>query len=128
MPDQPPPSHNLETSNEFARDRTMLAHERTLMAWTRTATSLISFGFTIYTFFHNFGQRQQSQGFLGPAHYALIMISIGLVCLFLATLRHWYDVRELRREGAKPRLLAPLLAAMICVLGFLGFFAVLFRA
>ena len=31
-------------------DRTRLAYERTLMAWVRTATSLISFGFTIYKF------------------------------------------------------------------------------
>jgi putative membrane protein len=35
----------------LAVDRTWLAHERTLMAWVRTATSMISFGFTIYKFF-----------------------------------------------------------------------------
>jgi putative membrane protein len=28
-------------------DRTWLAHERTLKAWVRTATSMIGFGFTI---------------------------------------------------------------------------------
>ena len=38
-------------STELAVDRTWLAHERTLMAWVRTATSMISFGFTIYKFF-----------------------------------------------------------------------------
>ena len=41
----------LDNSTRLAVDRTRLAHERTLMAWVRTATSLISFGFTIYKFF-----------------------------------------------------------------------------
>src|SRR4051794_10744475 len=36
---------------ELAVDRTWLGYERTLMAWVRTAASLISFGFSIYKFF-----------------------------------------------------------------------------
>ncbi len=35
----------------LAVTRTVAALDRTLMAWIRTATSLISFGFTIYKFF-----------------------------------------------------------------------------
>jgi inner membrane protein YidH len=38
---------NVSESTLLAVDRTRLAHERTLMAWVRTATSMISFGFTI---------------------------------------------------------------------------------
>ena len=34
----------LPSSTELALDRTLLAHDRALMAWVRTATSLISFG------------------------------------------------------------------------------------
>ena len=34
----------------LALDRNKLAAERTLMAWVRTALSMISFGFTIYKF------------------------------------------------------------------------------
>jgi len=37
-------------STQMALDRIWLAHERTLMAWVRTAASMISFGFTIYKF------------------------------------------------------------------------------
>ena len=40
-----------DVATRLAADRTWLADERTLMAWIRTATSLISFGFTIYKFF-----------------------------------------------------------------------------
>ena len=42
----------MDAGTRLALDRTALAHERTLMAWVRTAVSLISFGFTIYKFFH----------------------------------------------------------------------------
>ncbi len=45
------PHDEIDTGTRLAVDRTRLAHERTLMAWVRTATSLISFGFTIYKFF-----------------------------------------------------------------------------
>ena len=41
-------SEELSTNTRLAIDRTRLAYERTLMAWVRTATSLISFGFTIF--------------------------------------------------------------------------------
>ncbi len=65
QPDAPP-----KTSNELAAERTTLADERTdlavartllaldrtLMAWVRTATSLISFGFTIYKIFQQLAQ------------------------------------------------------------------------
>ncbi|MDR3557688.1 MAG: DUF202 domain-containing protein [Syntrophobacteraceae bacterium] len=39
------------SSNQLALERTILAHERTLMGWVRTSTSLITFGFTLYKFF-----------------------------------------------------------------------------
>ena len=46
-----PSAKPLDVGTRLAVDRTRLAYERTLMAWVRTATSLISFGFTIYKFF-----------------------------------------------------------------------------
>ena len=51
----------LPLNNQLALDRTRLAYERTLMAWVRTATSLISFGFTIYKFFGTCGGRRRSR-------------------------------------------------------------------
>ena len=114
-------------STELAVDRTMLAHERTLMAWTRTATSLISFGFTLYTFFHNYQPQEPSRP-LGPRHYSIIMISIGLTSLLIATWRHHKDVAELEREyRAKPRRTAPIVALLIFAMGCVGLIAALFR-
>jgi putative membrane protein len=41
----------LDASTRLAAQRARLAQERTLMAWIRTSTSLIAFGFTIFKFF-----------------------------------------------------------------------------
>src|SRR5262249_28618447 len=41
----------VDRSTELALERTRAAYERTMMAWIRTATSLITFGFTVYKFF-----------------------------------------------------------------------------
>ena len=38
-----------ETS--LSAERTRLLYERTMMSWIRTATTLITFGFTLYKFF-----------------------------------------------------------------------------
>jgi uncharacterized protein DUF2490/uncharacterized protein DUF202 len=61
-------------SAQLALDRTRLAHDRTLMAWVRTATSLISFGFTIYKFFqylHEKGEASPERYLIGPREFAL---------------------------------------------------------
>ena len=57
----------LPLSNQLALDRTRLAYERTLMAWVRTATSLISFGFTIYKFFAYLKREEAPPGRGRPA-------------------------------------------------------------
>ena len=59
------------------------------MAWVRTATSLISFGFTIYKFFQYLREKEPGfagDGLLGPRGFALMMIGIGLTALAVATI------------------------------------------
>lgn len=112
---------------DLGADRTYLAHERTLMAWTRTSASLISFGFTIYKFFEDLN-RNQPHHLLGYRTFSAVMISVGLAALVLATLQHWRDTRTLEgRFNLKPRYLATAIAALIGVLGVLGLLAVGFR-
>ena len=118
----------LPLSNQLALDRTRLAYERTLMAWVRTATSLISFGFTIYKFFAYLreGQAGASEGAVGPRMFALLMIGIGLTALLLATLDHRRHMQSLRAEyGPTPYSLAAVVAFLIAVLGILGLLSVL---
>jgi len=123
------PAAGIPTSTELAIERTRLAHERTLMAWVRTATSLISFGFTIYKFFQFLDKEApvEGHGLLGPRRFALIMIGIGLTALALATIEHRRQVRALRQAGGGPYSLATVVAALIACLGLLGFVSISLR-
>jgi len=123
------PTNSLN-SNQMAMDRTRLAHERTLMAWVRTATSLISFGFTIYKFFQYLQDKNQAPAdrILGPREFALIMIGIGLLALLFATFQHRRDMLTLRAQyPGVPYSLATVLAGLLSILGIVAFVAVVFR-
>lgn len=100
------------------------------MAWVRTATSLISFGFTIYKFFQYLQERQAAprEGLLGPRQYAILMIAFGIIALALATLQHRRDMRALRKHHPEvPYSLATVLAGLISLLGIVALLAVIFR-
>ena len=128
--DTHPPA--LPDATRLAIDRTRLAHDRTLMAWIRTATSLISFGFTIYKFFQYLRENQPAAppaALIGPRELGLIMIALGVGSLVLATLAHRRDMKELRAQyGALvPNSLATVTATLIGGLGILMLVAVMLR-
>jgi putative membrane protein len=116
-------------STTLALDRTWLAHERTLMAWVRTATSMISFGFTIYKFFQfEVGKGAPvTRGFLTPRDFALIMVSIGLVSLLMATIAHHKEMLGLKVQLQGRRSLAQVVAALVSVFGILVLLSTIFR-
>ena len=121
----------IPDATKLAVERTRLAYERTLMAWVRTATALISFGFTLYKFFqflHQDGAAETPAQFLGAREFALLMITIGLVALVIATVQHSRSMRTLRAEyGDVPYSLATIMAGLIGLLGVVGFASVIFR-
>ena len=124
------PAPSLDKGTLLAAERTWLAQERTLMAWVRTATSLISFGFTIYKFFEfEAGHTGQATGrVLSPRHFAMIMIGTGLVALLLSTIEHRQSLRLLQAEfGTTRRSVSGVVAAIVSVMGLLAFAATLFR-
>ena len=97
------------------------------MAWVRTATSLITFGFTLYKFFFYLQEQEpakHAEQFLGPRTYGLIMIGIGVFTLAAAAWQHRQQMKPLRAQYADaPFSLSLVLAALIAVLGILGFIA-----
>lgn len=121
----------ISDSTKLSVERTRLSHERTLMSWLRTATSLISFGFTVYKFFDYL--REQGGGrpperLVGPREFALGMIGLGMVSLLFATMQHQRSLKLLREHyGAGPYSEAAVLAGLISVLGLVAFLAVVFR-
>lgn len=102
------------------------------MAWVRTGTSLISFGFTIYKFFQyqiERGEAAATGRLIGPRGFAVIMISIGLVALIMAAIDHRRSMQRLRATyGAQPRSTAAAVAVLVSVLGLLALAAALFGA
>jgi putative membrane protein len=119
----------MDTSTRLAYDRTRLAYENTMMAWVRTATSLITFGFSVYKFFEfDIKRGQEFSGMIGPREFGLMMITFGLISLLAGTLQHVMSLRQLRAEyPATPRSVAALLAGLVSILGLVALVAVLFR-
>jgi putative membrane protein len=119
------------TSTDLAVERTRLAHDRTLMAWVRTAASLISFGFTIYKFFQYMREQGQPvrERLFGPREFALSLIALGLVGLVLATIQNRRGMKVLRKHYPQdvPYSLVTVLGGMIGLLGCVTFLAVVFK-
>jgi len=109
-------SESSFTSNQMAADRTWMAHERTLMAWVRTATSMISFGFTIYKFFE--GRTPNPHAILTSRDFAILMIGSGLIALILATIQHIIDIRSFAKQTSRKQMsIAFVLSILIAGLG-----------
>ena len=121
----------MDVSTRLSYERTFLAHERTLMAWVRTASSLITFGFSIYKFFEmerGLGKEFASTQLLGPRHFSMILIVIGVVALVMATIQHRRQLQILKMEYEKiPVSTAGWVAGLISVMGLLAVLAVIFR-
>ena len=123
----------LDTASRLAVIRTRLAYDRTLMAWVRTATSLISFGFTIDKAFQYL--EASKAGFVGDAilgarGFAIAMIGIGLGSLAIATFEHRGSMKAMRDEygiAVVPYSMTTIVAGLIAGLGIFALFAVILR-
>ena len=123
----------LDTGTRLAVDRTRLAHERTLMAWVRTATSLISFGFTVYKFFEFEAGKPAvaavTSHLVSPRQFGIIMIGTGLAALALATIDFRKNMQRMQDEyGPAGRSVAVAVAVIVSGMGLLAMAAALFRA
>jgi putative membrane protein len=114
------PVVRLDVAILLAYDRTRLACERTMLAWVRTATALISFGFSIYSFFQfQLRGADQHEHLLSPREVGLFMITCGLASLLAGTAQHMLSMRQIRaRWPEAPRSMATALAGMMALLGF----------
>ena len=123
------PAAKLDTSTQLAYERTYLAHERTLMGWVRTAIALISFGFTIAKIYELLREKRGEHAtLLGPQAIGIIMISMGLVALALATIQHRRALKLMHERCPElPRSLAGVMAAFFALLGILALFSVMLR-
>ena len=102
------------------------------MAWVRTSTALISFGFTIYKFFAYLQETEKvpiAQPFFGPREFAIVMICGGLGTLLLSAI----DFRRSRRRLSQVaghdlgRSLALVVAVGLALIGISGLVVAILR-
>jgi putative membrane protein len=87
-----------DARSHFAWLRTRLALERTLMAWLRTATSLIAFGFTIFQFFEwlrKSDENATAAQSAAPRYIGIVLLAAGIATLALAAWQYQKMVRYL---------------------------------
>jgi putative membrane protein len=99
------------------------------MAWIRTSTSLIAFGFTIFQFFEYLATNQRRhEPIVSPWVIGMVMILMGLTGLTLASIQHRQAMKALRAEaGPLPYSIAGIMAGFIAVLGCIALVVVAFR-
>ncbi len=93
-----------EKQLELAYDRTIWAAERTLMAWTRTCLTLITFGFAIERLFmaRDMGMLQygglvfRQSGIIG-----LSLVVLGVVVMNIAMFQHLRILKHLESKTGK---------------------------
>jgi putative membrane protein len=124
--------------SHFSWLRTRLSVERTMMAWVRTAVSLIGFGFAIVQFFDRLEQMPGARPaqYPGVAHYlGLALIFCGVMALVISLWEYRWINRYLSEgsfasiAGVAEGKQTPTIAAsvLLAIIGIFAFFAVLLR-
>jgi putative membrane protein len=127
------------STDHFAWLRTRLAIERTMMAYVRTAVSLIGFGFAIVQFFERFENMpgvNTARFPEAPRYLGLAMILCGVLVACISLMEYRWILRYLWGEnftaiaGSKRESMQlPLYvtAIVLILIGLFAFLAVLFR-
>jgi putative membrane protein len=115
-----------DTSTELASERTRAAADRTLMAWIRTALSLIGFGFGIGRGFELFSAALPEKQ-LDPLHGTLVLaicfIVLGMLGLLGAIIQYGRMLKRLEQGDFtyKPsRALPMVVSILLLVIGLLA--------
>lgn len=120
----------LNTATRLAFERTRVAYECTMMAWVRTGTSLITFGFAVYKFFQfEMAGKDVAGPLIGARGFGLVLIGIGLLSLLLGTVEHRRDLKALRvGYPGMPTSVSAVVAVLMGALGALALVAVIVHA
>jgi putative membrane protein len=124
-----PTGHNI--ANELAKERNREAAERTLMAWIRTALSLIGFGFGIGKLAAYMDAAGVHTRFDVP-HSSLVFgasfIVVGILGLLAAIVQHARILKRLSRPDFAYNAMRPIamtVAVLLMLIGLFGLIAIL---
>ena len=115
---------SLRLPSDLGAMRTIMAADRTLMAWVRTSLSMLSFGFTIYKFLESAVQSDQLARADSPQHVGLFLAGIGTLSMLFGVISYWTTLKDLQRTEefrlGRPALFISLVMLMAGVALFLG--------
>jgi putative membrane protein len=126
-------------ANHFAWLRTRLATERTLMAWVRTCTALIGFGFTIVQFLERLKGTPGLNGPFrpeAPRYLGLALIGAGVAGLLISVVQYRHVNRYLLTafpqiagvpDSVVSRTPLQAVALALVLIGLFAFGAIFFR-
>ncbi|MGB3308848.1 MAG: DUF202 domain-containing protein [Nodosilinea sp.] len=120
--------HVPSPGTELAKERNRAAEERTLMAWIRTALSLIGFGFGIDRIVATIDQAVG--GTFNPVRLSHILgmsyVALGTFALLFAALDHRHQLRRIQRNDLvyvsrhSPSLVVAYVLALLGGVAFVG--------
>ncbi len=132
MTSQPPPPHAATPvlPHDLGTLRTIMAADRTLMAWVRTSLSMLSFGFTIYKFLETAARQDSLARAHSPQYVGLFLAGVGTLSMILGVLSYWATLKDLQRTEAfrlgRPTLMISAIMTAAGILLFLGIAARVF--
>jgi putative membrane protein len=113
-------SEELKLSDKLAVERTVMGADRTLLAWVRTSTSMISFGFTIFKILEAL-QKAEPGKFIKeqtPRNIGIFMLLVGIFPLALAMYQYRQTIKRLGGKGTVYINPAMVTGTAILLLGF----------
>lgn len=122
-----PEAGQREEPPSLAYERTRIASERTLMAWVRTAVSLIGFGFSIPKLFGYLAQAEATKAGPSPFLLGIVLIGLGTVGLVGGIVQHIQLMRRISPRSRRHDKISVALLTAVCVglIGILAFLNVL---
>ncbi len=123
-------------TNELAKERNRAAYDRTLMAWIRTAISLIGFGFAIAKSYEyiEMDEVEKTGRFIDQIHaplwFGVSFIVLGMVCILGGVIQHVELVKEIRSGRfayGEPRPMAKIIALFLLIIGIFALITIFQR-
>lgn len=122
-----------DTNTELAKFRTRAAADRTLMAWIRTALSLIGFGFGIPTIVKTI-EATRVGPHINPHHTSVIVglsfIGVGMFAMVAALTEHRQMLKQIQSDRYiyESSKMAEIVGVALLLIGVISFVGVLIKA
>jgi putative membrane protein len=123
-------------ANELAKERNRAAYDRTLMAWIRTAISLIGFGFAIAKSYEyiQMDEMEKTGRFIDQIHaplwFGMSFILLGMLCILGGVIQYVKVVKQIETGEftyGEPRPLVKIVALILLIIGIFALITIFQR-